>query len=128
MLETVAQSLLQALLHNDVDAISRLVAEDVVFETIGRNPIAGIHYGRDDVSALSARMHAHRQRFPYREQVSETITHGDAVIMLVQAATERDGQKRNWNFVQVFHFRGNQVDRGMMYLDDQYAFDEYWAA
>jgi len=110
----------------DLDAISELFADDVVWHVAGRSPIAGDYSGKEQVFGFFAKLQEQSDGTA-KVQVHDLLandTHG--VALVIESAT-RSGRSHHGDATHVFHLRDGKVTEFWDAQTDQYSADEFWS-
>lgn len=115
-----------AFAKGDMATLAELFAEDVVWHLPGRNPVSGVHRGRDAVFAAFAK---------FFELSGGTLKLDDHTILaddehavaLNRATASRQGKQLNLLGADVFHVRNGKVAEFWSFSEDQRIDDEFWS-
>lgn len=111
----------------DLEAVEKLLAEDVVWHVPGSSPIAGDHRGREAVldyfarrralagGAIDVTQHAH-------------VAHADTLVQLADGHATLAGEERSWRTAGVYRAAGGRIAEAWLVPVDSYAFDLAWGA
>ena len=121
----VAQALWTATAEGDADAIRDLLVDDVVWITSGRNPLAGVRHGPDEV-------------LDYLAQVGETsedlfseldgiYVADDAAIIAYHVSARRADKRLEMDYLLMLKVDGGRITKALMVPVDQYTNDEFWS-
>ncbi len=120
----------EAFAKGDTATLTELIAEETVWHTAGKSPIAGDHRGRAAVFAMFEKLaelsEGTLQIHDHDFLASDSHSHQHTVALFRITAT-RAGKTLDANFCEVAHWKDGQVveDWGCAY--DQYAFDEFFS-
>jgi ketosteroid isomerase-like protein len=110
----------------DMATLGELFADDIVWHSGGRNPIAGDYKGKDEVFGFFAQL-AERAGGTFRVDVHDVLANDEHVVALTTGTAEREGKRLVDNGAQVFHVQGGKVTETWDLPGDQYAADEFWS-
>jgi len=121
----VAQALWTAVAEGNADAMRGVLAEDVVWITSGRNPLAGVRHGPDEV-------------FDYLAQVGETsedllseldgiYVADDAAIVAYHLTARREDKRLEMDYFLMLNVEDGKITKALMVPVDQYTNDEFWS-
>ena len=111
----------------DLETLARVMAEDVVWHTPGRSPVAGPHQGRDATFAQFAR-YGGETGGTMKAALLDVFPDGeDRVVGLHRNTAERNGKHLDVTCCIVFQVRDGQVVEGREYFEDLYAWDDFWS-
>jgi ketosteroid isomerase-like protein len=125
--DTVRRAL-QAFAARDLETMSREMTDDVVWVTPGRSPIAGEFRGRAAVLRY-LRLAIELTADTVSLDLVALLTGGrDHVAIVVDVAEERRGRSLRQRVVQLYQLRDGRIAERRIFLSDQAAWDEFWAA
>jgi len=106
----------------DSEALTQLIAEEVVWHVPGGTPLAGDIHGLDALFRWFERLHPLTQgTFTLREH--DVLASDDHVVALSDMSSENAGVRVSVNVVSVMHFRdGRQLER-WLHPSDPVAYD-----
>ena len=115
-----------AFAKGDMATLAELFAEDVVWHLPGRNPVSGVHRGRDAVFAAFAK---------FFELSGGTLKLDDHTILaddehavaLNRATASRQGRHLDLLGADVFHVRNGRIVEFWAFSEDQRIDDEFWS-
>ena len=115
--------------HNqdDHDTLRQLLAEDGLYHVPGRNLFAGDYRGRRAVFDLWARQKEYIGSHPEHVEPLETLVSGEHVVVLIRGEAEGRGKSLTWRGATLYTIRGGQVVECWPFIDDLYAFDNFWS-
>lgn len=107
-------------------ALRRLLTEDIVWTVPGRNRIAGVYQGTDEVFAYFARRRdiaagTFRMR---RLDVLAGLT--NRIAALTDGTATVDGIERSWSTVGLYATRGERIEACWLLPLDPAEFDKAW--
>jgi ketosteroid isomerase-like protein len=122
---TLARGLWSAAAEGDADGMRRLLAEDVVWKSLGRNPLSGVRHGPDDV-------------FDYLALVGETAddllsrldgiyVSDDAAVITYHVNARRGGKRLEMDYFLMLRVEQGKVSEAVMVPVDQYVNDQFWS-
>src|SRR3989304_3720966 len=102
----------------DMATLAELFAEDVVWHAPGRNPVSGVHRGRDAVFAGFAKF------FELSGGTLKLDTHAiladdEHPVALTRAVASRAGKTMDELGADVFHVRGGKIVEFWSFSEDQ---------
>ncbi len=120
----------EAFSTGDMATLTELIAEDTLWHTAGRSPIAGDYRGRDAVFEFLAKL-AELSEGTMKIQDHDFLAsdeHADQhTVALFNITAARAGKTLDANYCEVVHWRDGQVVEDWGFAFDQYAFDEFWS-
>ena len=110
----------------DMATLAELFAEDVVWHLPGRNPVSGVHRGRDAVFAAFAKFF--ELSGGTLKLDDHTILADDAhAVALNRATASRQGRHLDLLGADVFHVRNGRIVEFWAFSEDQRIDDEFWS-
>lgn len=110
----------------DMDTMTELFAEDVVWHLPGNNPLSGDYKGRDEVFSLFART-AQETAGSMKFELHDVVANDEHAVALVRASAERSGKRLDGEpQAHVFHVRDGKVTEFWGFGDTTKA-DEFWS-
>jgi ketosteroid isomerase-like protein len=111
--------------EGDVDALSELFADDLVWHASGRGPRAGDYRGRDAVFAYLASIGDAADRF---DSTLEHVLVGDSLVaVLFRVRGTRKDRELDVGFILLFRIDDSRIAEVWAVPRDQYAVDEFWS-
>ena len=118
----------EAFSTGDMELMTELMAEDTVWHSPGKSPIAGDFHGRDTVFA---------KFFGKMDELSggtaKFVEHYDYLgsdehsVALFQWAATRSSHTLICRVCEVIRWKNGQIAEDWAYYDDQYGWDEFWS-
>lgn len=121
----LAKTAWEAVSTGDVDVLSEVCADDLVWHASGRGPRSGTHRGRDAVLDYLASIGEAAERFD--STLQHVLVGGDLVAVLFQVSGARKGRELDTGFILLFRIEGSRLAEVWSVPRDQYAVDEFWA-
>jgi uncharacterized protein len=109
----------------DMDTIRELFADDIVWHSQGRNPLAGDQRGVDAVLQTFGKAFE-LTGGTFRLEIHDIVANDEHAVVLVRAQGERNGKKLDDKSVQVYHIKDGKVTEQWLYPGDVYATDEFF--
>jgi len=116
----------EAFSKGDMETISGLLADDVVWHNPGRGPLAGDHRGRDAVLAVLAKQ-MELTGGTFRVELHDVLANDEHGLVLSKATAEREGKTWADNGILVFHIKDRKASEVWLHPGDLYAADEFFA-
>jgi ketosteroid isomerase-like protein len=110
----------------DLDALSELFAENIIWHTPGRNSLSGTYEGRRPTLESFAR-EAELCGDTYSVQVHDVLASDRHTVALLRATAQREDRQLDQDYVLVFHVRDAQVIEAWEVWTDQAAVDSFWS-
>jgi hypothetical protein len=109
----------------DIDTLSGLFAEDTVWHWPGRSEFGGEFRGRDAILELLGRFGQRADALEFVDQ--EFLANDTHTSALSHMKATREGNTLEFDLCEVVRWRDGQVAEEWLLIDDQYAFDEFFA-
>lgn len=110
----------------DMDTITALFADDILWHVAGRSPLAGDYKGRDQVFGFFGKL-MELSGGTSKVEVHDILANDEHGVAIVTGSGSRNGRSLNSPDVHVFHLRGGQVVEFWDSPLDQYEADEFWS-
>ncbi len=121
----LARAAWRAVSEADVDALRRLVADDVVWHASGRGTRAGDFHGRDAILDYLAGIGDDADEF--ESELDDVLVGEERTAILFRVSGKRGARLLEAGFVLLMRFEDNQIAEIWSVARDQYAVDEFWA-
>jgi len=120
----VARGLWSAAADGDADAVQSYLADEVVWTTVGRNPLSGVRHGPDQVLDYLALVGETAEEFSSR---MDDVLVSDQGAVITYHVTARRGDKRlEMDYFLMLRVDAGKVASGLMVPVDQYDNDDFW--
>ena len=116
----------EAFARADMAALTELFAADVVWHMPGRNPVSGVHRGREAVFAAFAKFFE-LSGGTLKLDDHTFLADDDHAVALNRATATRQGKQLNLLGVDVFHVRNGKIVEFWAFSEDQRLDDEFWS-
>jgi len=115
----------EAVSVGDVDTVSEVFSNDLVWHASGRGPRSGTYRGREIVLGYLASIGDAADRF---DSTLEHVLVGDAMVaVLFRVSGARKGRELDTGFILIFRIADSRIVEVWAVPRDQYAVDEFWA-
>ena len=122
---TLLMNIWDAFNRNDLEAVNKMVSEDIVYRVSGRGPVSGRYEGRlafmkvlEKVKELSG------GTITVRPIV--TLAENDYVFVLARAMGRRADKVLDIEHCYLYRFSNGQLVEGRTMPVDLYEFDDFW--
>lgn len=122
----VVNAVYKAMAEGDRDALEALHHPDVVLHVSGGGSHGGDYVGREQVLGVGAATSDAGN--DTTTEVHDVLWTPEHVVVLLNVAVERDGERLDQRIVQVVHVADGQVTEIWEYLWDQSADRVFWSA
>jgi ketosteroid isomerase-like protein len=110
----------------DLDTISQLFADDVVWHVSGRSPLSGDYTGKEQVFGFFGKLQELSDGTS-KVEVHDLLADDDHGVAIITQSGTRDGRTYEGRATHVLHLRDGKVTEFWDAYVDQYAADEFWA-
>ena len=121
----LAKIVWQAVSEGDVDTLSEVCSEDLVWHASGRGPRSGSYRGQEAVFAYLASIGEDAERFD--STLEDILVGGEHVSVLFRVSGLRKGRRLETGYILLFRIEGSRLAEVWSVARDQYAVDEFWA-
>jgi ketosteroid isomerase-like protein len=115
----------EAFLSGDMEALSGLLADDIIWHSPGRNQLSGDFRGKEEVFATFAKL-IELTGGTFNLEIHDVLANDTHAVVLARATGEREGMKLDDNGVQVFHMTDGKVTEQWLHPGDPYATDQFF--
>ena len=124
--EDLARRGFDAFTRGDMQAVSDVFADDIVWHVGGRSPLAGDYRGKDEVLGFLAKT-MELSGGTFRVEIHDVLANEEHVTVLVVARAEREGKTLEDRQAHVLHVKDGKVTEYWGHPGDQYAIDEFFS-
>ena len=111
----------------DVDTLTEIFDESVVWHLPGRSSMANDYQGRDATLAYFGQI-AQETGGTFRAELQQLLADDDDRVVGIQRSTaERDGKHLDAGNCIVFELKDGRITDGREHFYDLYAWDEFWS-
>jgi uncharacterized protein len=111
----------------DLDTLTELFDESVVWHLPGRSSMADDYQGRDATLEYFGQL-AEETRGTFRAELQQLAADGEHRVVGIQRSTaDRDGKHLDVGDCIVFQLRDGRVIDGREHFEDLYGWDEFWS-
>ena len=111
----------------DINTLTEIFDESVVWHLPGRSSMADDYKGRDATLAYFGQL-AQRTGGTFRAELERLTADGEGRVVGIQRSTaERDGKHLDVGDCIVFQLRDGRITDGREHFEDLYAGDEFWS-
>lgn len=118
----VARQVTDAFDRRDMEALDRLIADDVVWHEIGR---AEPRRGKDALRAVAPG--GGGTDYEITGTMHDVMASDDHAVVLVNATATRGGRTLSYRTAEIYHIRGGQVVERWAFSDDTAAISAFFA-
>ena len=110
----------------DMETITALFADDILWHVAGRSPLAGDYKGRDQVFGFFGKL-MELSGGTSKVEVHDILANDEHGVAIVTGSGSRNGKSLSSPDVHVFHMRNGQVVEFWDSPLDQYEADDFWS-
>ena len=110
----------------DMDTIRSLFADDIVWHSPGKSPLAGDYRGVDAVLEQFGKVFE-LTGGTFKIEIHDILANDTHAVVLARATAERDGKRLDDKGVNVWHIKDGKVTEQWLHAGDQYASDEFFS-
>jgi ketosteroid isomerase-like protein len=123
----IMQRAYEAFNAGDIDTLTELFDESVVWHLPGRSSMANDYLGRDATLAYFGQI-GQRTGGTFQAELQQLIAGDDDRVVGIQRSTaDRDGKHLDVVNCIVFQLKDGRVIDGREHFHDLYAWDEFWS-
>jgi ketosteroid isomerase-like protein len=122
---TLARTLWSAVADGDAEALGLLLGEDVIWRAIGRNPLAGIYHGPDEVLDYLARIGEAADEFS--SSLENIYASDEGAVLVYHVSATRRGKSLETEFITRLTVRNAVVVEALQVPVEQRENDEFWS-
>jgi hypothetical protein len=119
--EQLARREIDLLNAHDFDALEALYSKDCVVHYPGKNPLAGSH----GLDAFMSRFQALFKDGTLVRKLHDAYGSDDHAVQILEVTASVGGQSHTWYAVASMHVQEGQFSEVWLYVDDQYALDDF---
>jgi len=121
----LARVVWEAVSDGDVETLSEVCSEDIVWHAPGRGVRSGTYRGQEAVFAYLASIGEDAERFD--STLEDILVGSERVSVLFRASGLRQGRRLETGYILLFRVEGSRLAEVWSVPRDQYAVDEFWA-
>jgi hypothetical protein len=121
----IARAGYEAFARGDMEAVSKVFSDDIVWHSGGNNILTGDYEGKEAVFGFFGAL-MQETGGTYSNDVHDMLANDDHGVALVTASATRGDKSYEGNAVHVFHMRDAQMTEFWSFLEDQNLFDEFF--
>jgi uncharacterized protein len=111
----------------DIDTLTELFDENVVWHLPGQSSMANDYQGRDATLAYFGQI-GEKTGGTFRAELQDlTADDDDRVVGIQRSTADRDGKHLDVSDCIVFQLKDGRVIDGREHFEDLYAWDEFWS-
>ena len=118
----IARQVTDAFERRDMEALDRLIADDIVWHEIGR---AEPRRGKDSMRAAAPG--GDEADYEITGTAHDILATDDHAVVLVNATATRGGKTFNYRTAEIYHIRDGQIAERWAFSDDTAAISAFFA-
>ena len=122
--EILARQLWEAVAEGDAERLGELLAEDVVWVSVGRSWLSGEHRGPDGVLDYLARIGEGAAELS--STLNSVYSSDDGAVLVYHVSARRELKRLEADIALILTFRDGQVSHAVSVPFDQKINDEFW--
>jgi ketosteroid isomerase-like protein len=123
----IMQRAYEAFNTGDIDALTEIFDESIVWHLPGRSSFADDYQGRDATLAYFGQL-AEQTGGTFRAELERLLGDDDDRVVGIQRSTaDRDGKHLDVGNAILFQLKDGRVIDGREHFNDLYAWDEFWS-
>jgi ketosteroid isomerase-like protein len=121
----LARELWAAAADGNADAMRGLLAEDVVWQSVGTNPLSGVRNGPDEVLDYLALVGESADEL--LSDIEEIFVNDEGAVVMYQVKARREAKSLEMEYFLLLRIEVGLVTRALMVPVDQYDNDRFWS-
>ena len=122
----IARAGYEAFANGDMETVSDLLSDDIVWHSGGNNILTGDYVGKEASLGYLARL-MQETGGSFKNDVHDMLANDEHGVALVTASATRGGKSLEGRVVHVFHMRGGKMTEFWTISEDQGMFDDFWS-
>lgn len=110
----------------DLDTVTELLADDIVWHVPGDTMISGDYEGKQAVLEFLVRT-VQETGGTFRQEIHDVLANDEHGAVLVEVTAERGGKTVQARDAHVMHLEDGQLKEFWTHPGDQTAWDEFWS-
>lgn len=117
-----------AFLMGDTELLRQLMADDIVWHSLGNNILTGSYHGKAEVIGLFGKIIMETEG-TLNLEVDDVIASDTRAVILTKVTAERNGKKLDSDTVNIYLMnpQGKVVEAFGPYSDDTATIDDFWS-
>ena len=121
-----AQRAYSAFLAGDMEAMSEMMSDDIVWHAPGNNPLSGTYRGKEEVFGLFAKI-GEMSDGPMEMDIHDILANDDHVVALVGVKASRGGKRLDARSAHIMHVADGKLTEFWNFPEDPSLGDEFWS-
>jgi ketosteroid isomerase-like protein len=121
----VARELWTAIADSDADRMSQVLADGVVWRSMGQNPLSGEYHGPDGVVDYLVEVGSRADRLA--SDLLKVFVHDDGVVVLYHVSAQREERTLELEVLLTMQIANGKIVSALSVPVDQRVNDEFWA-
>lgn len=120
----VAQGLWSSAAEGDAEKLRGFLANDVIWTSVGHNPLSGERRGPEEVLDYLALVGETADDFVSR--LDDIFVSSEGAVVTYRVEARRGERRLEMEFLLILRIHAGKVANALMVAADQYANDEFW--
>jgi ketosteroid isomerase-like protein len=121
----LARALWDAVSKGDPEAVQKLLADDVVWTSVGHNPLSGIRNGPEQVLDYLALVGESADEL--FSNLGQVFVNDEGALVTYRVTASRGAKRLEMEYFLKLGIQSGRVDSATMIAADQYRNDEFWS-
>ncbi len=121
---TAAKGLWAAAAEGNSDEVARYLADDVIWEVLGRSPLSGRYSGPAQVLDYLARIGEAADELV--STLKRIYVDGEGAVLLYHVRASRGVKRLDMNYLLQIETEKGRITLARTFAQDQYTSDEFW--
>ena len=122
----IARAGYEAFANGDLETVSDLLTDDIVWHARGNNPLSGDYEGKEAVMGYFGRL-MQETGGSFKNDIHDILANDEHGVALVTASATRSGKSLEGHVVHVFHISGGKITEFWSIPEQQGKFDDFWS-
>lgn len=114
-----------AFAEGDMDTVSSVMADDIVWHVPGDHELAGDYAGKEEVFSFFARLMQETEG-TFGNEIHDILANDEHGVALVEASATRNGKTISNKVIHVFHMSDGKMTEFWNIPTDQKAWDDFY--
>jgi ketosteroid isomerase-like protein len=111
----------------DIGMLGQVLDQNVVYHVPGRSPLAGDYRGQEEVIGRFFARILELTGGTFQVELHDAVANDEHAVSLFTARGQRHGKTLDQRSTLVFHARDGKLVEAWLFVDDQYALDEFFS-
>ena len=121
-----AQRAYSAFLAGDMEAMSEMMSDDIVWHAPGNNPLSGTYRGKEEVFGLFSKI-GEMSDGPMELDIHDILANDDHVVALLEVRASRGERRLEARTAHIMHVVDGKLTEFWNFQEDPSLGDEFWS-